>query len=54
MITEADTCRQYVLPKLQAAGWADDLIREQKTFTGHGNLGYLIKVFHLDFDHIQE
>lgn len=33
MITEADTCRQYVLPKLQAAGWTDDLIREQKTFT---------------------
>ncbi|CAM4393986.1 EcoAI/FtnUII family type I restriction enzme subunit R [Deinococcus marmoris] len=33
MITEADTCRQYILPKLQAAGWTDDLIREQKTFT---------------------
>src|ERR1039458_5709468 len=30
---EADTCRQYVLPKLYAAGWTDDQIREQKTFT---------------------
>lgn len=33
MITEADTCRKYVLPKLYAAGWADDQISEQKTFT---------------------
>lgn len=33
MITEADTCRQYVLPNLYVAGWTDDLIREQKTFT---------------------
>lgn len=33
MITEADTCRQYVLPKLHGAGWTDDVIREQKTFT---------------------
>ena len=33
MATEADTCRQYVLPKLYAAGWNDDLIREQVTFT---------------------
>ncbi len=32
-ITEADTCRAYVLPKLQAAGWEDDQIREQVTFT---------------------
>jgi type I restriction enzyme R subunit len=32
-INEADTCRQYVLPKLYAAGWTDDQIREQKTFT---------------------
>jgi type I site-specific restriction endonuclease len=22
--TEADTCRQYVVPKLQAAGWDSD------------------------------
>ena len=33
MITEADTCRQYVLPKLYSAGWTDESIREQKTFT---------------------
>lgn len=34
MITEADTCRKYVLPKLYEAGWTDDQINEQKTFTG--------------------
>jgi len=33
MLTEADTCRRYVLPKLYAAGWSDDQIREQKYFT---------------------
>jgi hypothetical protein len=33
LITEADTCRKYVLPKLYAAGWTDDQINEQKTFT---------------------
>ena len=33
MITEADTCRKYVLPKLYKAGWSDDQISEQKTFT---------------------
>ncbi len=32
-ITEADTCRMYVLPKLREAGWTDDQIREQKYFT---------------------
>ena len=32
-VTEADTCRKYVLPKLYAAGWSDDQISEQKTFT---------------------
>src|SRR4030042_6835535 len=31
--TEADTCRKFVLPKLYAAGWSDDQISEQKTFT---------------------
>jgi len=31
--TEADTCRKYVLPKIYAAGWTDDQISEQKTFT---------------------
>ena len=30
---EADTCRKYVLPKLYAAGWNDDQISEQKSFT---------------------
>jgi len=33
MINEADTCRKYVLPKLYAAGWSDDQISEQKSFT---------------------
>ena len=33
MSTEADTCRKYVLPKLYAAGWTDDQISEQKSFT---------------------
>jgi len=33
MPTEADTCRKYVLPKLYAAGWDDDQISEQRTFT---------------------
>ena len=33
MVTEADTCRKYVLPKLYAAGWTDDHISEQRTFT---------------------
>jgi len=32
-LTEADTCRKYVLPKLYAAGWTDDQISEQRTFT---------------------
>ena len=31
--TEADTCRKYVLPKLYDAGWTDDQINEQRTFT---------------------
>ena len=35
MLTEADTCRKYVLPKLMAAGWDNDphSFTEQKTFT---------------------
>jgi type I restriction enzyme R subunit len=33
MLTEADTCRKYVLPKLYAAGWDDDQIFEQRSFT---------------------
>ena len=31
--TEADTCRMYVLPKLYQAGWSDEQINEQHTFT---------------------
>lgn len=33
MPTEADTCRTYVLPALYGAGWTDDQIREQVSFT---------------------
>jgi type I restriction enzyme, R subunit len=33
VLTEADTCRRYVLPKLYAAAWTDDQISEQKSFT---------------------
>jgi type I restriction enzyme R subunit len=33
MSTEADTCRKFVLPKLYAAGWNDDQIGEQRSFT---------------------
>jgi len=33
MISEADTCRKYVLPKIYDAGWNNDQISEQKTFT---------------------
>ena len=32
-MTEADTCRTYVVPKLHNAGWSDEQIREQVTFT---------------------
>ncbi|MGH9692281.1 MAG: hypothetical protein ACRD4C_14585 [Candidatus Acidiferrales bacterium] len=33
VLTEADSCRKYVLPKLDASGWTDDHINEQRTFT---------------------
>lgn len=33
MPTEADTCRRYVVPKLREAGWTDEQIAEQRTFT---------------------
>ncbi len=35
MLTEADTCRKHVVPKLQAAGWDNDphSIAEQRTIT---------------------
>lgn len=32
-MSEADTCRTYILPKLYAAGWTNEQIREQVTFT---------------------
>ena len=34
-LTEADTCRRFVVPKLQGAGWDDPphAINEQRTFT---------------------
>ena len=34
-MTEADTCRKFVVPRLQAAGWdtPPHLINEQRTFT---------------------
>ena len=33
MPTEADACRTYVVPALYAAGWSDEQIREQVSFT---------------------
>ncbi len=35
MSTEADTCRKFVVPKLQVAGWDSDphSIAEQRYFT---------------------
>lgn len=35
MLSEADTCRRFVVPKLQDAGWDNEphQIREQVTFT---------------------
>ena len=35
VLTEADTCRTFVVPKLQAAGWdtPPHTINEQRTFT---------------------
>jgi type I restriction enzyme R subunit len=32
-VTEADVCRIYVTPALKAAGWTDEQLREQVTFT---------------------
>jgi type I restriction enzyme, R subunit len=37
MLNEADTCRNYITPKLHTAGWIDDQIHEQVTFT-HGRI----------------
>src|SRR5712691_2334568 len=33
LLTEADTCRKFVLPKFYAAAWTDDQISEQRSFT---------------------
>ena len=33
MISEADTCRKFVVPKLYDAGWADEQILEQRSLT---------------------
>ncbi len=33
MISEADTCRKYVVPRLHAAGWEDSQILEQRSLT---------------------
>lgn len=38
VVTEADTCRKFVVPRLHTAGWegAPHAINEQRTFTdGH-------------------
>jgi hypothetical protein len=45
-ITERDTCRKYVLPKLQAAGWEADPrpIQEEKTFTDGYTRDFMIAV----------
>jgi type I restriction enzyme R subunit len=42
MSTEADTCRKFVVPKLQAAGWDSDphSIAEQRSFTDGVSFGY--------------
>jgi len=32
-VSEADICRTYILPQLYDAGWTDEQIREQVTFT---------------------
>ena len=33
MISEADTCRKFVVPRLYASGWTDDQILEQHSLT---------------------
>lgn len=33
MLSEADTCRTYVTPRLYTAGWTNDQIAEQRAFT---------------------
>jgi type I restriction enzyme R subunit len=45
MSTEADTCRKFVVPKLQAAGWDSDphSIAEQRSFTD-GRIVVLVRL----------
>ena len=33
MMNEAETCREFVMPRLLAAGWKDEQIREKLTLT---------------------
>ena len=33
MVTEADTCRTYILPNLKSSGWEDEYISEQMVLT---------------------
>jgi len=46
MLTEADTCRKFVVPMLQAAGWDSDphSIAEQRTMTLQGDDRLLLTV----------
>ena len=46
MLTEADTCRKFVVPMLQAAGWDSDphSIAEQRTITLQGDDRLLLTV----------
>jgi type I restriction enzyme R subunit len=62
VITESDTCRKYVLPRLYQAGWTEEQISQEKYFTdgrivpvGRGHLrkpgkraDYLLR-YHPDF-----
>ncbi len=54
MPTEADTCRTLVLPKLYMAGWTDDQLAEQRTYTAgrfipQGQTGYRKKPKKVDY-----
>ena len=32
-LSESDTCRKYITPKIYQAGWSDDQIYQERTFT---------------------
>ena len=56
MSNEADTCRKYIVPKLQSAGWDSDphSIAEQRYFTDgrivvHGNRAFRRKGRRADY-----